>query len=239
VSQPGYLIRRLHTANRLRALHRTPGGEVIRLSRHEFVLCIRSRPGHPGRSLFRSRNSRSWRGRTRGSLLDFLWPNCGRGIRGRCCCWRRHDQGKDLFVLFLFPIVRAFPFRHRGFARLSRWRDKPRLLLSSSNVLVRSNGGSCFARIVVVAAAVVEASFISSSSAGGVAGATTFAAAAAVRAAICCAWSFFISSTAAHFAHSSCLRYMYCCCGPTTVPGRTMRMKAIASVAVKPNFQIR
>ena len=78
-----------------------------------------------------------------------------------------------------------------------------------------------------------RSSSMSMGSAGGVAGATT-AAAAAFANAVC----FFISSTAAHFDHSNCLRYMYCCCGPTTLPGRTMRMKAIASFAVKPYFQI-
>jgi hypothetical protein len=82
---------------------------------------------------------------------------------------------------------------------------------------------------------VCMASTSSSVSAGGVAGVTRavgdFAAAAA--------WAFRISSTAAHLDHSSCLRYIYCCCGPTTLPGRTIRMKAIASLAVKPYFQIR
>lgn len=74
----------------------------------------------------------------------------------------------------------------------------------------------------------------SSCSAGGVTGVTTGAAAAA---AVAC--DRLISSSAAHFAHSSCLRYMYCCCGPTTLPGRTIRMKAMASAAVNPYFQIR
>src|ERR1700722_191659 len=32
---------------------------------------------------------------------------------------------------------------------------------------------------------------------------------------------------------------MYCCCGPTTLPGRTIRMKPIASFAVNPYFHTR
>lgn len=74
----------------------------------------------------------------------------------------------------------------------------------------------------------------SSCSAGGVTGVTTGI--AAVAAAAC---DRLISSIAAHFAHSNCLRYMYCCCGPTTLPGRTIRIKAMASVAVNPYFQMR
>ena len=76
--------------------------------------------------------------------------------------------------------------------------------------------------------------FSVSVSAGGVTGATI---AAAVSAAA--AWVRRISSAAAHFTHSSCLTYMNCCCGPTTHPGRTMRIKAIASLAVNPYFQMR
>jgi hypothetical protein len=71
-------------------------------------------------------------------------------------------------------------------------------------------------------------------SAGGVAGVTS--AADAIESVV---WAFRISSTAAHLAHSSCFKYMYCCCGPTTLPGRTMRMNAMASFPVKPYFQIR
>lgn len=74
----------------------------------------------------------------------------------------------------------------------------------------------------------------SSCSAGGVTGVTTGTAAAA--AAACDRLS---SSIAAHLAHSNCLRYMYCCCGPTTLPGRTIRIKAMASAAVNPYFQTR
>jgi len=137
VSQPGYLIRRLHATDRFGVPHRTPSGEVIRLSRHKFVLCVRGRSGHPGRPLFRSCNSRGGRSGARCRLLDFLWPSRGRGIRcrRRCRRCRLTNQREDLFVL-LFPVVRAFPFRHRRFARLSGRRDQFRLLLSSSNVLV-------------------------------------------------------------------------------------------------------
>ena len=74
----------------------------------------------------------------------------------------------------------------------------------------------------------------SSCSAGGVTGVTTGIAAAAAA-----ACDRLISSIAAHFAHSNCLRYMYCCCGPTTLPGRTIRIKAMASVAVNPYFHMR
>lgn len=74
----------------------------------------------------------------------------------------------------------------------------------------------------------------SSCSAGGVTGVTIGTAAAAAA-----ACTRLISSIAAHFAHSNCLRYIYCCCGPTTLPGRTIRMKAIASEAVNPYFQMR
>lgn len=90
--------------------------------------------------------------------------------------------------------------------------------------------------VVVVVVVVVNSVTICSSSvsAGGVAGVTTgFTGATATG------WVLLSSSTAAHFAHSSCLRYMYCCCGPTTLPGRTIRMKAIASVAVKLYFHTR
>lgn len=73
-------------------------------------------------------------------------------------------------------------------------------------------------------------------SCGGVTGATRVVVAVAKAAAACVRRS---SSTAAHLDHSSCFRYMYCCCGPTTLPGRTMRMNAIASFAVNPYFQIR
>ena len=76
--------------------------------------------------------------------------------------------------------------------------------------------------------------FSVSVSAGGVTGATIVAAANAAA-----AWVRRISSAAAHFTHSSCLTYMNCCCGPTTHPGRTMRIKAIASLAVNPYFQMR
>lgn len=74
----------------------------------------------------------------------------------------------------------------------------------------------------------------SSVSAGGVAGVTSVAEARAVA-----ACTLRISSTAAHLAHSSCLRYIYCCWGPTTLPGRTIRINAMASLAVKPYFHIR
>ena len=88
---------------------------------------------------------------------------------------------------------------------------------------------------------------------GGVTGATTASATDVVAdAAACVLW---ISSTAAHLDHSSCFRYMYCCicvsekalralehltcCGPTTQPGLTIRMNAMASFAVNPYFHIR
>jgi hypothetical protein len=77
---------------------------------------------------------------------------------------------------------------------------------------------------------------VSSDSAGGVAGVTRAELATLFADCACALRS---SSTAAHFAHSNCLRYIYCCCGPTTLPGRTIRMKAIASLAVKPYFHIR
>lgn len=77
-------------------------------------------------------------------------------------------------------------------------------------------------------------SISSSVSAGGVAGVTS-AAGGFIEAACC----FFISSAAAHLTHSSCLRYMYCCWGPTTLPGRTIRINAITSLAVNPYFQMR
>ena len=76
--------------------------------------------------------------------------------------------------------------------------------------------------------------FSESVSAGGVTGATMVAAASAAAACVRR-----ISSADAHFTHSSCLTYMNCCCGPTTHPGRTIRMKAIASVAVNPYFHTR
>ena len=96
-------------------------------------------------------------------------------------------------------------------------------------------GGKGIAGTPLTGGVALPPSAISSScSAGGVTGVTTSA--AAVAAAACAR---LISSIAAHFAHSSCLRYMYCCCGPTTLPGRTIRMKAIASEAVNPYFQIR
>lgn len=78
------------------------------------------------------------------------------------------------------------------------------------------------------------ASISSSVSAGGVAGVTSVVEAFAVAA--CCRFS---SSAADHLTHSNCLRYMYCCWGPTTLPGRTMRMNAMASLAVNPYFQMR
>ena len=139
MSQPGYLVRWLYAADRLRALHRTPSAEVVGLSRHEFVLCIRSRSGHPGRSLFRSRGSRGWRSRTRGRLLDFLWPSWSRGIRCRRRCRRRGDQWEDFVSFLLFPVVGAFPFSQGGFAGLPRWRDEFCFLLSSGNVLARGH----------------------------------------------------------------------------------------------------
>ena len=88
--------------------------------------------------------------------------------------------------------------------------------------------------VPVTTAAASMGTFSVSVSAGGVTGAT-IAAAASVAA----AWVRRISSAAAHFTHSSCLTYMNCCCGPTTHPGRTMRIKAIASLAVNPYFQMR
>lgn len=84
------------------------------------------------------------------------------------------------------------------------------------------------------AVGVVGMASVSSFSAGGVAGVTTEAAAAAPAACIVR-----ISSTALHFVHSNCFRYRYCCWGPTTLPGLTIRMNAIASLAVKPYFHIR
>jgi hypothetical protein len=77
-------------------------------------------------------------------------------------------------------------------------------------------------------------SISSSVSAGGVAGVTRVVDALVVAACIR-----FTSSTADHLTHSSCFRYMYCCWGPTTLPGRMIRMNAMASFAVNPYFQIR
>lgn len=88
----------------------------------------------------------------------------------------------------------------------------------------------------VGAVGVVRISTSSSVSAGGVAGVTTVFEAAAAAPAPCC---FLASSIAPHFTHSSCLRYIYCCCGPTTLPGRIMRINAMTSLAVKPYFQIK
>lgn len=95
-------------------------------------------------------------------------------------------------------------------------------------------GGSVEVNWLGPVGVVCMASTSSSVSAGGVAGVTSVADAIALA-----VWTFLISSTADHFAHSSCFKYMYCCCGPTTLPGRTIRMNAIASFAVKPYFQIR
>lgn len=75
----------------------------------------------------------------------------------------------------------------------------------------------------------------SSTSAGGVTGVTISVVVTSAG-----DWVFLLnSSTAAHCAHCICFVYMYCCCGPTTLPGRTIRMNAIASGAVKPYFQVR
>ena len=76
------------------------------------------------------------------------------------------------------------------------------------------------------------ASISSSVSAGGVAGVTILDMAAEVTCRLA-------SSMADHLTHSSCLRYIYCCCGPTTLPGRMIRMNAMASLAVNPYFQMR
>lgn len=96
-------------------------------------------------------------------------------------------------------------------------------------------GGKGMEETPLVGGVTLPSSPISSScSAGGVTGVTTGTGAAAAAACVR-----LISSIAAHFAHSNCLRYMYCCCGPTTLPGRTMRMKAMASAAVNPYFQMR
>ena len=94
--------------------------------------------------------------------------------------------------------------------------------------------GAVVVTLTVVVVVSVKTSISSSVSAGGVTGATSL-----VAAKTAVFWSFRISSAAAHLVHSSCLRYMYCCWGPTTLPGRTIRMNAMASDAVKPYFQMR
>src|SRR3954470_13650459 len=109
------------------------------------------------------------------------------------------------------------------------------LALAAASAIWRlgvTGGRSIVDRVGVVC----MASGSSSASAGGVAGVTI---GAGVGARDACACAFFISSIAAHLVHSICFRYIYCCWGPTTVPGRTMRMNAIASLAVNPYFQMR
>lgn len=112
------------------------------------------------------------------------------------------------------------------------------LAVAAAMCLLGVTGGTGPAEVTDVVTTVVvvsvKTSISSSVSLGGVTGVMRLF---AVKTAAC--RSFRISSTAAHFVHSSCLRYMYCCCGPTTLPGRTMRIKAIASEAVKPYFQMR
>lgn len=78
---------------------------------------------------------------------------------------------------------------------------------AAATCLLGVTGGTVKPTATMLVGVVWMVSSISSpASAGGVAGVTSVAVASAVA-----ACTFRISSTAAHFAHSSCLRYMYCC----------------------------
>ena len=131
-------------------------------------------------------------------------------------------------VLFAAGVLRGWPGGAMAYA----------LAAAAATCLLGVTGGKGAAppvvTLTVVVVVSVKTSISSSVSAGGVTGATSFVAAIT---AVC--WILRSSSTAAHFVHSSCLRYIYCCWGPTTLPGRTMRMNAIASDAVNPYFQMR
>jgi len=78
---------------------------------------------------------------------------------------------------------------------------------AAATCLLGVTGGTAIPTGTTLVGVVWMVSSISSpASAGGVAGVTSVAVASAV--ATC---TFRISSTAAHFVHSSCLRYIYCC----------------------------
>lgn len=92
----------------------------------------------------------------------------------------------------------------------------------------------------VVSSAISVSAISSSVSAGGVTGVTTLLLFSVVESSLVSLTIFRRnSSMAPHCSHSCCLTYMYCCWGPTTLPGRTIRMKAMASFAENLYFHMR
>src|SRR6266702_2690705 len=152
-----------------------------------------------------------------------LWrmAGCAPPRAGRTSSLSPPNSSSDESVAtrFAFGVLRGCPGGAAARARAD----------AAATCLLGVTGGTA-----VAMGAASMGTFSISVSAGGVTGATIVAAASAATACVRR-----VSSAAAHFTHSSCLTYMNCCCGPTTHPGRTMRIKAIASLAVNPYFQTR
>lgn len=108
-----------------------------------------------------------------------------------------------------FPagVLRGWPGGEIALARAAA-AATCRLGVTGGNAIAGGGVEGIMIGILAVIVAGTSATIFSSSysSAGGVAGVTSVA-----RAMIVAAWIFLISSTAAHFDHSNCLTYIYCC----------------------------